>query len=124
MIDRGEEYKDGQLLKKYFVRNSYDYDSEITTGTNQAVEVKTINVLAKKRWLIKANDSDRMDIRNYPALRAMVQSSLATELEIAERLEKQAVEILKKEIAEQRGGLTFLQVQSPAFGCGEIATLI
>ena len=124
LIDRGEEYKDGQLLKKYFVRNSYDYDSEITTGTNQAVEVKTINVLAKKRWLIKANDSDRMDIRNYPALRAMVQSSLATELEIAERLEKQAVEILKKEIAEQRGGLTFLQVQSPAFGCGEIATLI
>jgi hypothetical protein len=124
LVDRGEEYQNGQLLKKYFVRNAFDYDSVITTGTNATVSVKTINVLAKKRWLIKTNDSDRMDIRNYSALKAMVQASLIGEIEPAERLEKQAIDILKKEISEQRGGLTYLQVQSPAFGFGEVTALI
>lgn len=123
LIDRGEEYQNNALVKKYFVRNSQSSDTTVV-GASGSLAVKTINLLAKKRWLIKTLDTDKMDIRNYPALKNMVIASLTAEPDVAVGYEKMALEILKREVMEARGGLAFLQIQTPGYGPGDIENLI
>lgn len=124
LVDRGEEYKNGVLVKKYFVRNSYASDTTIIGQGGLPEQVKTLNILAKKRWLIKNADSDKMDIRNYPAIRAMAMASFAADPELAKNYEQQAIDVLKREIAETRHGRMTLQIQPVGFGGGEITHLV
>jgi hypothetical protein len=111
LIDRGEDYINGAWRRKYFVRDAHAQEC--------------IVLLAKKRWVSKNRDSDKMDIRNYPAIKEMVLSLQADEPEKAVFHENKAVALLQKELQEMRGGAkNFIQVQAKAFNAGEITALV
>ena len=113
LVDRGETFANNAWHRKYFIRNSN--------------RPECIEVLAKKRWLAKQNDSDFLDIRNYQAIKCMAMSLLAAreKPDVAEFYEKKALGLLSKELAEMRGGSRIsLSVQANNFGAGEIVGLI
>jgi len=85
-----------------------------------------VEVLAKKRWLRKRKNNDKMDIRNYPALREMVVSlRMKDKEEQAQFHENKSISYLQKELKETRGGArNTLQIQAKAFGAGEIVALV
>lgn len=113
LIDRGERLIGNSWMRCYFVR------SNVETGT-------CVEILAKKRWQRKRKNSDKMDIRNYPAIREMVVSlRLAENVELSQAHENKAVYLLQKELKEMRGSAkSTIQIQAPAFAAGEIRALI
>ncbi|NCY20485.1 hypothetical protein EBX31_00830 [bacterium] len=113
LVDRGEKMVAGQWMRRYFVR------SHSEPGT-------CVEVLAKKRWLRKRKNSDKMDIRNYPALKEMVVAlRLKGQEEKAQFHETKAISYLQKELKESRGGArNTIQVQAKAFNAGEISALV
>jgi len=113
LVDRGEKLVAGQWMKRYFVR------SHANVGT-------CVEVLAKKRWTRKRKNSDKMDIKNYPALKEMVISlRMKDKEEQAQFHENKAIAYLQKELKEARGGARgTLQVQARAFNAGEITALV
>ncbi|NBO25988.1 MAG: hypothetical protein EBU96_04200 [Actinobacteria bacterium] len=113
LVDRGEKFVSGKWMRRYFVR------SHASTG-------ECVEVLAKKRWTRKRKNSDKMDIRNYPALREMV-ISLRTkdDLEKSTVREQRSLNYLQKELKELRGGAKgTIQIQAKAFSPGEITALV
>jgi hypothetical protein len=113
LIDRGEVYANNAWHRKYFIRD--------------ATAPECIEVLAKKRWKSKNQDSDLMDIRNYQAIKEMAFSLQAAKdkPEVAAYHEQKAINILKKELSEMRGGArATVRVQAEGFAAGEITALI
>lgn len=111
LIDRGEVYANGEWRRRYFMRNS--------------VPDECVRILAKKRWVRKMRDSDKMDIRNYPAVKEMVMALQAKEPEKTAFHEARAIAYLTKELAELRGGArNQVRVQGPGFAAGEIIALV
>ena len=111
LIDRGEVYVNNEWKRRYFIRDS------------RAVEC--VNILAKKRWLAKYRDSEKMDIRNYPAIKEMVLALKSAEPEKVLFHENKAIALLQKELSEMRGGArNQLQVQMKSFAFGDIRALI
>lgn len=111
LVDRGEVYVNYEWKRRYFIR-----DSSAT---------ECINVLAKKRWKPKSRDADKMDLRNYPAVKTMVMALREKEPEKAMFYENKAIALLQKELSEMRGGAkNQLQVQMKNFALGEITALI
>jgi hypothetical protein len=111
LIDRGEVYYNNEWRRRYFVRD---------TNGNECVDI-----LAKKRWQPKLKDSDKMDIRNYPAVKEMVLSLREKEPEKVSFYENKAVFLLQKELTEMRGGArNQLRVQMSNFAFGDIQALI
>jgi len=113
LVDRGEKLVSGQWMRRYFVRSQANIGS-------------CVEVLAKKRWLRKRKNNDKMDIRNYPALREMVVSlRMKDKEEQAQFHENKSISYLQKELKETRGGArNTLQIQAKAFGAGEIVALV
>ena len=113
LVDRGEKLVSGQWMRRYFVRSQANIGS-------------CVEVLAKKRWLRKRKNNDKMDIRNYPAIREMVVSlRMKDKEEQAQFHENKSISYLQKELKETRGGArNTLQVQAKAFGAGEIVALV
>jgi len=111
LIDRGEVYYNNEWRRRFFVRD---------TNGNECVDI-----LAKKRWKPKLRDSDKMDIRNYPAVKEMVLSLREKEPEKVSFYENKAVFLLQKELTEMRGGArNQLRVQMSNFAFGDIQALI
>lgn len=111
LIDRGEVYVNNEWKRRYFIRD--------------AAATECVNILAKKRWIYKTKDSDKMDIRNYQALKEMVMALRETDLEKSTFHENKAVALLQKELAEMRGGAkSQVQVQMKNFSPGEIISLV
>lgn len=113
LVDRGEVYANDAWHRKYFIRD--------------ATAPECIEVLAKKRWKSKNQDSDLMDIRNYQAIKEMVFGLQAAKdkPEVAAFHEQKALNILRKELAEMRGGArATIRVQAEGFAAGEITALI
>lgn len=111
LVDRGEVFVNNEWKRRYFIRSS--------------IGVECVNVLAKKRWIAKYRDAERMDIRNYPAVKTMVMSLKETEPEKAMFYENKAIALLQKELSEMRGSArSTFQVQAPAFAAGEIRALV
>jgi hypothetical protein len=111
LIDRGEVYVNNEWKRRYFIRDS------------KAVEC--VNILAKKRWLPKYRDSEKMDIRNYPAIKEMVQALKSQEPEKVVFYENKAIALLQKELSEMRGGAKgHIQVQMKNFALSEIPCLM
>ena len=111
LIDRGEVYVNNEWKRRYFIR-----DSNAT---------ECINILAKKRWKSKSRDAEKMDIRNYPAVKTMVMALREKEPEKAMFYENKAISLLQKELSEMRGGArNQLQVQMKNFAFGDIRALI
>jgi hypothetical protein len=111
LIDRGEVYVNNEWKRRYFIRDS------------KAVEC--VNILAKKRWLPKYRDSEKMDIRNYPAIKEMVQALKSQEPEKVVFYENKAIALLQKELSEMRGGAKgHIQVQMKNFALSEIPSLM
>ena len=113
LVDRGEVYANNAWHRKYFIRD--------------ATAPECIEVLAKKRWKSKNQDSDLMDIRNYQAIKEMVFGLQAAKdkPEVATFHEQKALNILRKELAEMRGGArATIRVQAEGFAAGEITALI
>lgn len=111
LIDRGEVYANGEWRRRYYLRNSSPDEC--------------VHILAKKRWLRKTLDSDKMDIRNYPAVKEMVMALRSNEPEKMAFHESRAVAFLQKELSELRGGArNQIRVQGPAFSAGEITALV
>lgn len=113
LVDRGEKFVSGQWMRRYFVR------SHSQPGA-------CVEILAKKRWLRKRRNNDKMDIRNYPAIKEMaVAIRKKDDPEKAQYHELKAVQYLQKELKETRGGARgTLQVQAKAFNAGEITALV
>lgn len=113
LIDRGERLLSNKWMKCYFVRANVD------SGT-------CVEIFAKKRWQRKRKNSDRMDIRNYPAIREMVLALRGVDKpEISQLHEAKAVSYLQRELKEMRGSArSNIQVQATAFAAGEITALI
>jgi len=112
-IDRGETFINGEYRKVYYTR----------TGDENGC----YNILYKKRWSPKNRNSDKLDIRNYQAIKEMALSikSLTANPEVAAMLQERAVGILSKEVNEARGGTKQnINVQSTAFMFSEIPTLV
>lgn len=111
LIDRGEVYVNYEWKRKYFVRD--------------AAATECIDILAKKRWLQKTRDSDKMDIRNYQAIKEMVSALREKEPEKAMFYENKAIALLQKELSEMRGGAKGqIQVQMKHFSPSEVLALI
>lgn len=111
LVDRGEVFHENEWKRRYFVRDS---------NANECV-----NILAKKRWSQKKLDSDKMDIRNYQAIKEMVMALRETDVEKSNFHENKAVALLQKELTEMRGGAkNRLQVQMAHFAPGEVSVLI
>jgi len=111
LIDRGEVYVNNEWKRRYFIRDS--------------AATECVDILAKKRWLPKLRDSDKMDIRNYPAIKEMVNALREKEPEKVMFYENKAVSLLQKELAEMRGGAKGqLQVQMKSFAPSEVTALI
>jgi hypothetical protein len=111
LVDRGEVYVNHEWKRRYFIR-----DSSAT---------ECINVLAKKRWKSKLRDAEKMDIRNYPAVKTMVMALREKEPEKAMFYENKAIALLQKELSEMRGGAkNQLQIQMKNFALGEITALV
>ena len=111
LVDRGEVFHENEWKRRYFVRDA---------NANECV-----NILAKKRWLQKNLDSDKMDIRNYQAIKEMVMALRETDVEKSNFHENKAVALLQKELTEMRGGAkNRLQVQMAHFAPGEVSILI
>jgi hypothetical protein len=111
LVDRGEAFVAGEWRRKYFLRSGY--------------APECIHILYKKRWKAKHRDHDKMDIRNYPAIKEMVVALREKEPEKAAFYESKAVALLQKELAEMRGGArSQLQIQGPAFSAGQITALV
>lgn len=113
LVDRGEVYANNAWHRKYFIRD--------------ATAPECIEVLAKKRWKSKNQDSDLMDIRNYQAIKEMAFSLQAAKdkPEVAAFHEQKALNILRKELSEMRGGArATVRVQAEGFAAGEITALI
>lgn len=113
LVDRGEKFVSGQWMRRYFVRS-------------HAQPGACVEVLAKKRWTRKRRNSDKMDIRNYPAIKEMtIALKLKNEPEKSQYHEQKALGYLTKELKESRGGARgTLQVQAKAFNAGEITALV
>ena len=117
LIDRGEEsvfdisVGYNVLKRKYFV---------VKPDDNQAVSQLTI--LAKVRFIPKVNDNSDMVIKNYPALVEMVNALMQAEKpDFFTFHENKAVELLRAELLEKRGGARLgMQVQGLGFAMGEI----
>ena len=104
-------YVNNEWKRRYFIR-----DSNAT---------ECVNILAKKRWLAKYRDSEKMDIRNYPAIKEMVLALKSAEPEKVLFHENKAIALLQKELSEMRGGAKgHIQVQMKNSALGEIATLL
>lgn len=111
LVDRGEVYVNNEWKRRYFIR-----DSSAT---------ECINILAKKRWKSKSRDAEKMDIRNYPAVKTMVMALREKEPEKAMFYENKAIALLQKELSEMRGGAkNQLQIQMKNFALGEITALV
>lgn len=111
LIDRGEVYVNNEWKRRYFIRD--------------ASATECVNILAKKRWIHKTKDSDKMDIRNYPALKEMVMALREADIEKSNFHENKAVALLQKELAEMRGGAkSQVQVQMKNFSPSEIVPLV
>jgi predicted secreted protein len=113
LIERGERLIQNSWMRCYFVR------AAVNLGT-------CVEILAKKRWQRKRKNSDKMDIRNFPAIREMVLSlRTAPTPEVSQAHENKAIYLLQKELKEMRGSArSTIQVQAPAFAAGEITALI
>lgn len=111
LVDRGEVYVNNEWKRRYFIRD--------------ANATECVDILAKKRWLPKLRDSDKMDIRNYPAIKEMVNALREKEPEKVMFYENKAVSLLQKELAEMRGGAKGqVQVQMKHFAPSEVTALI
>lgn len=117
LVDRGEEFVFDPALgyslpqRKYFV---------VKPDDNQPTTPLTI--LAKLRFAPKQNDSDYMVIQNYPALIEMVTALMqADKPDFFTFHENKAVELLRSELVEKRGGVRQgMQIQGVGFAMGEI----
>jgi hypothetical protein len=66
-----------------------------------------------------------MDIRNYPAIKEMVQALKSQEPEKVVFYENKAIALLQKELSEMRGGAKgHIQVQMKNFALSEIPSLM
>lgn len=113
MIDRGETFVNGEYRRKYYAR----------TGDENGC----FDILYKKRWRPKSRNADKMDIRNYQALKEMAMSIklILTNPELAGNLQNRAVLYLVKELEESRGGAKqTINVESKAFAFSEIPSLV
>lgn len=111
VVDRGEVFANNEWRRRYFIRNSQPEEC--------------VRILAKKRWLRKFQDSEKMDIRNYPAIREMVLSLREKEPEKMQFHETRALAYLQKELSEMRGGArNQIRVQGPQFALGEVVPLV
>lgn len=113
LIDRGETFLNGEYRKVYYAR----------TGDENGC----FNLLIKKRWFPKNRNSDKMDIRNYQAVKEMAlsQKLLTTNPELAAALQEKAVLLLKKEVEEARGGARQqLTIQGNSFSLSTIPSLV
>lgn len=113
LIDRGEIYVNGQWMRKFFLRSSNNPEC--------------IEILAKKRWLRKNLDTDKLDIRNYQAVREMALSLQGADKnpEVSMFHENKAISILKQELAELRGSArNQFRVQAENFALGEVTALV
>ena len=85
------------------------------------------DILYKKRWKPKSRNADKMDIRNYQALKEMAMSIklILTNPDLAGALQNRAVLYLVKELEEARGGAKqTINIQSKAFAFSEIPSLV
>lgn len=111
LVDRGEAFVAGEWKRKYFLRSGY--------------APECIHLLYKKRWKTKHRDHEKMDIRNYPAVKEMVIALREKEADKAVFHENKSVALLQKELSEMRGGArSQLQIQGPAFSAGQITALV
>lgn len=111
LIDRGEVYVNNEWKRRYFIRD--------------ANATECVDILAKKRWIAKQRDSEKMDIRNYPAIKEMVMALREKEPEKVMFYENKAVALLQKELSEMRGGSKgHVQVQMKHFAPSEVTALI
>lgn len=113
LIDRGETFINGEYRKIYYAR----------TGDDNGC----FNILYKKRWFPKSRNSDKMDIRNYQALREMALSiKLAmTNPELSGALQQKAIDLLSREVSENRGGSKQnLNIQDSSFSFSTIPYLV
>jgi len=114
LIARGERVVSGQRLRVYFARNNFETNS-------------CVRLLVKRKHVEHLLDSDPMIIRNYTALHNMALSLMlqASNPEQSKFHEEQALLILRSELEQHQGGHRFsIQVQSPAFGAGEIGAMV
>ena len=113
LIDRGEKLVAGQWMRRYFVR------SNASVGT-------CVEVLAKKRWLRKRKNNDKMDIRNYQALKEMVLAlKTKDDIDKAQAREERALRYLREELKAARGGArSTIQIQAKAFAASEVTALV
>ena len=111
LVDRGEVYVNNEWKRRYFIRDVH--------------ATECVDILAKKRWQSKHRDSEKMDIRNYPALKEMVLALREKEPEKVMFYENKAVALLQKELSEMRGGAKGqVQVQMKNFALSEVVPLI
>lgn len=113
LVDRGETFVNGEYRRKYYSR----------TGDENGC----FDVLFKKRWFPKTRNADKMDIRNYQALKEMAMSLkfVTTNPELSGSLQNRAVMYLVKELEEARGGARpTINVQANHFSLSEISTLV
>lgn len=121
LVDRGEENVFDATVGSTVPKRKY-----FVSKPDCSEEPLTLTVLAKLRFVPKQNDSSFMTIQNYPALLEM-----ALALQQAEKPdfftfhENKAIELLRAELQEKRGGSRFnLQVQGRGYAMGEIEAII
>lgn len=114
LIARGERIVANQRLRVYFARNNFETDS-------------CVRLLIKRKPVEHLLDTDPMVIRNYTAIHQMALSLMlqASNPEQSKFHEEQALLILRNELEQHQGGHRFsIQIQSPAFGAGEIGAMV
>lgn len=114
LIARGERIVANQRLRVYFARNNFETDA-------------CVRLLIKRKQVEHTLDSEPMIIRNYTALHQMAFSLMlqSANPEQSKFHEEQALLLLKSELEQHQGGHRYsIQIQSPAFGAGEIGALV
>ena len=112
LVDQGDEYFPGSRT----TRRKYKLIANCDT-------TQCLNAVCKLRWLQK-EPSDMMVIKNYEALRLMVQAKLLEQKEDwknAQANQGQAFEILEKELRDYLGGIRHtVHVQTMGFGLADV----